>query len=67
MNLLEVLVVAVILMHVEGNPECDQAREESNACQANAVATYTAEEVKPTGELGEKWLEVHQQPEYLHR
>jgi len=58
MNLLEVLLVAVTLRHVEGNPECDQAQEESTACQANAVATYTAEEVKPTGELGEKWLEI---------
>jgi len=58
MNLLEVLVVAVSLSHVEGNPECDQAQEESTACQANAVATYNAEEVKPTGELGEKWLEI---------
>ena len=34
MNLLEVLVVAVSLSHVEGNPECDQAQEESTACQA---------------------------------
>ena len=34
MNLLEVLVAAVTLSHVEGNPECDQAREESTACQA---------------------------------
>ena len=24
----------------------------------SAVATYTAEEVKPSGELGEKWLEI---------
>jgi len=57
MNLLEVLVVAVILRNVEGNPECDQAREEATACQANAVATYKAEEMKSSGELGEKWLE----------
>ena len=34
MNLLEVLVVAVALRNVEGNPECDQAREEATACQA---------------------------------
>jgi len=57
MNLLEVLVVVVILRNVEGNPECDQAREEATACQANAVATYKAEEMKSSGELGEKWLE----------
>merc|ERR1712010_182422 len=50
MNLLE---VAVTLSHVEGNPECDQAREESTACQANAVATFTVEGVKASSELGE--------------
>ena len=34
MSLLVVLVVAVTLSHVEGNPECNQAREMAAACQA---------------------------------
>jgi len=58
MNLLEVMVVlAVTLSHAEGNPECDQAQEEATACQANAVATYKAEEAKSSGALDDKWLE----------
>lgn len=56
MILLGGLLVIVVL--VEGNPECDQAREKSTACQANAVATYSSEEVQPSAELGENWLEI---------
>jgi len=58
MNLLEVIVVvAVTLSHAEGSPECDQAQEEATACQANAVATYKAEEMKSSGALDDNWLE----------
>ena len=37
MNLLGGLLVIVVLVNVEGNPECDQAREKSTACQAKYV------------------------------
>ena len=40
----------------------DSSKPLGSVCLINlyfsAVATYTAEEVKPTGELGEKWLEI---------
>merc|ERR1712013_581102 len=55
----EVLVFFVCLGDfVDGATNCNEALEESSACQERAMAAHDADYVEPSTELGKDWLEM---------
>merc|ERR1712212_474899 len=56
---LQVLVVLVCVGNVvNGASNCNEALEESSACQERAMAAHDADYVEPSVELGKDWLDL---------
>merc|ERR1712032_859244 len=57
--LFQVLLVLVCVGNVvNGASNCDEALEESSACQERAMAAHDADYVEPSVELGKDWLDL---------
>merc|ERR1711971_724815 len=60
LSLFQVLVAVLVCVGdvVNAASNCDEALEESTACQDRAMAAHDADYVEPSVELGKDWLEL---------
>merc|ERR1712055_233639 len=59
LRILQVLVVlAGVAGGAKGATNCQEALEESSACQERAMAAHDADYIEPTAELGKEWLNI---------
>jgi len=59
LRILQVLVVVAGVAGVaKGATNCQEALEESSACQERAMAAHDADYIEPTAELGKEWLNI---------
>merc|ERR1711971_1479682 len=60
LSIFQVLVAVLVCVGngVNAASNCDEALEESTACQDRAMAAHDADYVEPSVELGKDWLEL---------